>query len=202
MPVMSRRDGPRRVVRRALAACSAVALLLILTGWSSPAHAHTELVASSPAQDDVVGIDTEHLVLVFSDTVATGSSQVVVLDEAESDAVVGAPVVTGSTVEVPLDLRSRGRHDVTYRVVSTDGHALVGDFEFTVGSGGSGDITTAAQTGSRAPGAAVRAPPTTVGPQVPGVVWVGGIGLVVLCLVAVQALRRPHPSGPVDGSSR
>lgn len=202
MPVTNRRADPRRAVRRGLAACSTAALLLVLIGWSSPAHAHTEMVASSPAQDDVVGIDTERLVLVFSDTLATGSSQVVVLDEAESDAVVGAPAVTGSTLEVPLELRSPGRHDVTYRVVSTDGHALVGDFRFTVGSGRSGDLTAAAQTGSGAPGAAVRAPPTAVGPQVPGVVWVGGIGLVVLSLLAVQALRRPHPSGPVDGGSR
>lgn len=201
MPGVSRREDRRHVVRRGLGGCAA-ALLTVLISWSSPAHAHTEMVASSPAQDDVVAIDTDRLVLVFSDTLAAGASQVVVLGGEGSDAVDGAPVVTGSTLEVALDLRDRGRHEVTYRVVSADGHAVVGELEFTVGSGQPGELTSAAQAGSGAPGASLRTPPSAGGPQVSGVVWVGGIGLVVVCLVAVQALRRPHLSGPVDGGPR
>lgn len=111
-----------------------VALLVIAIGviGTSPAQAHTELVASTPRAGDTVSMTGRSLVLVFGAAMAAESAQVVVRDAAGRTVETSAPVVSGETVELTLSLASTGRHEVAYRVTSTDGHPVVGGFDFEV----------------------------------------------------------------------
>jgi methionine-rich copper-binding protein CopC len=130
-PGMSRTQ-PRRH-RSVVTRLPAVLLLATLLAVAAPfaAHAHTDLVGSTPRAGDTVAMGTGRLVLVFGDDLA-GSAQVAVRDADEVDVAGGGTSVRGDTVEVPLDLQRSGRHVVTYRVVSADGHVVVGEFAFEV----------------------------------------------------------------------
>lgn len=121
--------------RRRRTWCTAPALLVVLAlllTVPSPALAHSDLVGSTPRDGDTVSLRTDRLVLVFGDDLLPGSEQVVVRDAAGEDVVAGTPSVTGGTLEVPLDLSAPGPHLVTYRVLSGDGHAVVGELSFDV----------------------------------------------------------------------
>jgi hypothetical protein len=59
----------------------------------------------------------------------------------------GLPVVDENTVtQAVVDSGSSGRHVIAYRVVSADGHPVVGEFEFTVADGGTEATPDAAST--------------------------------------------------------
>lgn len=98
--------------------------------WAPPAHAHVELVGSTPAAGDVVSQDAEQVVLVFGDDLLQ-AVDVVVRDRTGADVVHDEPVVAGRSVEVEIDMVEPGRHDVSYRVVGLDGHPIVGSYSFT-----------------------------------------------------------------------
>ncbi|WP_051706154.1 copper resistance CopC family protein [Nocardioides aequoreus] len=118
----------------AVARLSALALLLavLLAVWPAPARAHSDLVGSTPRAGDTVALGTERLVLVFSDPLVPGQAQVLVRDAAGRDVSTGRPALDGPSVEVPLRLQRPGRHAVTYRVLSADGHTVVGELAFSV----------------------------------------------------------------------
>ena len=126
-------------------------VLHVLVAGPAPAQAHTGLVGSSPRDGDTVSLRTDRLQLVFGEDLLPGSGQVVVRAVDGTDAATGSrPAVAGRLLEAPLDLRVTGPHVVTYRVVSVDGHAVVGEIEFEVApaatgpGGGSAADTTAA----------------------------------------------------------
>lgn len=128
---------PRTHAPDSTATLRRLAALLLLLGvvvaaWAPPAQAHSELVASTPQAGDTVGLDTDRLVLVFSDPLTPGQAQVLVRDGAGKDVAAGAPRLDGPTLEVPLRLHRAGPHTVAYRVLSTDGHTVVGELDFAV----------------------------------------------------------------------
>jgi methionine-rich copper-binding protein CopC len=187
----------RRGVRRVAAAIVAVLVLLVLlvTG-TAPAAAHTDLVGSTPGPGDTVSPDTNRLVLVFGGPVAEGSSQVVVLDDHGLDAVDGSAAVSGQTLEVPLRLQRSGRHEVTYRVVSEDGHAIVGTYEFDVRSAASGTAPSTPPP-SGPPEITAGAGTEQTGSGLPPALWaVGGIAVLVLGLVLARTASRSAQGHP------
>ncbi len=190
--------GTRRLARWRTAALLPMLVPMLaplLVGANVPAHAHSGLLGSTPTAGDTVTLDSDRLVLMFSEELAAGSSQVTVLDEQALDTVSGDPHVTGPSLEVPLALRSEGRHEVTYRVVSGDGHVIVGDFEFVVGSAGPADARDAVAR------SAAATPASGPGAEVARVVWGGGAVLVVLGLVLLPRLGRNRGARPDTGSS-
>lgn len=164
--------------------CVAPALLIILTlllAVPSPALAHSDLVGSTPRDGDSVSLRTDRLVLVFADDLLPGSEQVVVRDPAGEDVVAGTPSVTGGTLEVPIHLPTPGLHLVTYRVLSGDGHAVVGELSFDVtGPGGPAVAVTPAVTEA------------TGGTPVPPIWWLVGAGAAIGGVVLLR--RRLGPS--------
>lgn len=158
-----------------------VVILALLLTVPSPALAHSDLVGSTPRDGDTVALRTDRLVLVFGDEILPGSEQVVVRDPAGHDAVAGRPSVTGGALDVPIDLLVPGRHQVTYRVLSDDGHAVVGELSFDVaGPGGPAVAVTPAVTEA------------TGGTLVPPIWWLAGAGAAVGGLVLLR--RRLGPS--------
>lgn len=100
------------------------------------AQAHTDLVASSPANDEHLQTPPEHLTLTFGDpvmlmriTLADGAGDRVRLDfrpsrEADAD------------YQIALPTLDDGHYDVEWRAMAEDGHTMTGRFSFHLGENG------------------------------------------------------------------
>lgn len=189
-----------RGASRAVMARVALTLLatVLLGAWPATAQAHTGLVASTPSAGDTVALTTPRLVLVFDDELVVDTGQVVVRGPAGDDVTTAAPTITGSTLEVPIDLTTAGSHQVSYRVTGSDGHPIVASFGFdAVREGaGRGDATAALRTAVAGPADPV-APGTGGAEPAEVALW----ALVAVALLAGLALvhhrtahRDQHPS--------
>ncbi|SFS02833.1 hypothetical protein SAMN04487846_1611 [Microbacterium sp. cf046] len=128
-------NTPPRSLGRALTAAAA-ALLLAGAGLlvASPASAHDELVSSDPAADSSLDALPAELTLTFSGELATdpGATELQVTDASGASLADGEPVVDGTTVTQPLSGAASGAVTVLWKVVSSDGHPISGEFGFTV----------------------------------------------------------------------
>lgn len=161
-------------VRAAATLVAALALVSI----ASPAAAHDELIASSPASGEALQSAPAQVDMTFSAQLMEIGAAVIVADGSDADWVGGDPVIEGDTVTVPLlDTMPDGAYEIRWRVVSSDGHPISGVIPFTVGDvsaidGGDGgtdgaadtETTTTAESGSAQDGGIPRA------------VWIGAIG--------------------------
>lgn len=185
-------------------ATSVVVILLLAllgAGWSVPAEAHTDLVASTPRAGDTVTTATDRVVLAFSSALVPGSGDVVVRDGRGVDVVSRAPTVSEQTLEVQVRLRGPGPHEVTYRVLADDGHVVVGEMSFDVAEQGSPRSTAEQGTPRSAPAGPAPPPPSaSTGPEsagdaIPWPVW-WGLAAALVALLLLQ--RRLRPARPVD----
>ncbi|WP_308796352.1 copper resistance CopC family protein [Agromyces silvae] len=126
-----RRSGPRAATLGA-----AVAVLAALTAGPN-AWAHAELISTAPAPGEpVAGAPTE-VTLTFSEDLLTAGAEVLVTDQNAKDPhdlAASDPVVDGSVVTVELEPLADGDYEVMWRVVSADGHPVLGAFSFFVGA--------------------------------------------------------------------
>jgi hypothetical protein len=104
-----------------------VALLL----GAAPAAAHNTLTGSTPADDSTVTVPVTEVVLEFDQAVQTEFAQVAVLGGDRTPYGSGEPVVVGRTVTQAVESLPDGRYDVSYRVISADGHPVSGTISFT-----------------------------------------------------------------------
>ena len=187
------------------------ALVVLLGGWPTAAHAHTDLVASTPRGGDTLTATTDQVVLVFAEDVVAGSAQVAVRGPEGGDAVRGAPEVDGSTVRVPVHLISAGPHEVSYRVTSTDGHPVVGGYSFRVESReGAGRAARGRDGTPQEPAAEAKASEkvagtgpvdSSVAPRTGGTpLWpVSTLAVLVVLVLMWRAGRRERDAGSGDG---
>lgn len=117
----------------ALVAALLVAFAVVL-GTASPAQAHDELLGSDPAADSSLDALPAQLTLTFSAEIADdeGASVVEVTDAAGTALTAGAPVVNDNVLTQPLAGEASGAVTVLWKVVSSDGHPISGEFSFTV----------------------------------------------------------------------
>lgn len=116
-----------------VAALLATLLATVLTGvlMATPAAAHASLVASSPKDGSTLTAAPPEVMLRFNEEIGAQFVTVKVTQGGRS-ATKGKPEVQGSTVYQPLDSgMETGTWDVTYRVVSKDGHPVSGKLSFT-----------------------------------------------------------------------
>lgn len=156
MPRASRTGGRAAFVGTVLRALAAAAIVAGILGLPVPAHAHTELVRSSPVARSVVPLTTDRLTLVFSDDLVPLASDVAVRDDSDTDVSVAKPATEGSSVVVGLELASPGRHSVAYRVVGSDGHVVSGTWSFTAAAGASREPSEVVAEREETPGVSVR----------------------------------------------
>ncbi|MEN8706134.1 MAG: copper resistance CopC family protein [Nocardioides marinisabuli] len=184
-----------RAVRVAVVAV--VVVLSALVG--APAHGHSGLVASTPGDGDTISSPLARVALAFGTPIDPHHVEVVVQDASGRTVSHGAAVVSGSSVEQALRLSSPGEHSVGYRVVGSDGHAVVGSFTFTAtaaavapdGDAGSPSRATGSfQVASSDPGEELWSRGTVV-----LVLAAGVLALVVMTVVGVRgrAVRALEP---------
>ncbi|MDW4572253.1 copper resistance protein CopC [Microbacterium sp. M3] len=101
---------------------------------ASPAQAHDELIGTDPAAGATVDALPAALTLTYSAEIADddGASVVEVTDAAGTSLVAGAPTVRDNTLTQPLEGEASGAVTVLWKVVSSDGHPISGEYSFTV----------------------------------------------------------------------
>jgi copper resistance protein C len=174
-------------------------LTLVLVGQvaaAGSASAHDYLVATSPAADGTADAAPRRVTLTFNEAVNTRFSTVRVTGPSGGVWQDGAPEVVGATVtQRLLPLGPAGPYEVTWRVVSADGHPIGGSFSFTVRTGGTG---TPAATDS-ASGAAVGADQGSGGSWVP---LAAGLVVITLLLAGAAAALARRGGRTADAGGR
>lgn len=123
--------APARTFAAAIAGL-AVACGLLFAG-ASPASAHDELIGTDPASGVTLDASPAQLTLTFSAEIADdpGASEVQVTDAAGTS-LAGEPAAQDNVLTVPLVGEASGAVTVLWKVVSSDGHPISGEFGFTV----------------------------------------------------------------------
>ncbi len=114
----------------------ALAALIASLAPASPAAAHDDLIASTPARDESLAAAPAEVSLRFSAEVMEIGAAVIVVDETGKDWVVGEPEIDADAVTARLDdgMPDAG-YEIRWRVVSSDGHPISGLIPFTIGDG-------------------------------------------------------------------
>lgn len=119
------------------AAAAALAAVLALPGPRA-AFAHAVLVEAEPADGAVLETPPSRLRLRFNEPVAITSLRIV--DGAGTSLPLAPPDAGPSDlVELPLPPLAEGRHAVSWRMVSADGHPVAGSAVFSVGLPAAGE---------------------------------------------------------------
>lgn len=109
--------------------------LAVLSPLSPAAHAHDDILSTTPADGTHLTVSPADVTMVFTDNLIEVGSIVLVVDEAETSWTDGALVLDGDTIVQPVkaDLPD-GNYQVRWRVVSSDGHPIAGTFDFSTGA--------------------------------------------------------------------
>lgn len=100
------------------------------------AHAHAELIGSTPAVSSHLSILPIEIVLLFGEDLSdlAGASAVIVTDPSGEEISNGQSKVSASSLTRELNFSTAaGAYHVDFRVLSKDGHPVVGQFDFFLG---------------------------------------------------------------------
>lgn len=174
-----------------------LAALLLCVGASLPAapaaFAHDQLISSSPAPDERLDKTPASVTLAFSSPLLTLGHEVRVVDDNAKNWVGGAAVLSRETLTQALPELPDGGYQVSWRVVSADGHPISGGYRFRVGN-----PAAAAPAVPASPTASVEtaeAAATGTGDGVPG--WLPAAGIaaaaglgIFLVLAGLRRVKR------------
>lgn len=122
---------PRRPSARGLAGVVLALLGLMLLG--PPAFAHAQLVSVTPADGAQVRAPVDMVTLEFNEPVEAAGLTVLVVGPAGEVPAAGDLQALGVDVTLPVQtIELPGAYEVTWRIVSEDGHPLTGTTSFTV----------------------------------------------------------------------
>ena len=205
MTVAHRKGGRLVLAAAAIGLIGSVAV-------AAPASAHNYLVSTTPAVDSTVteqpgtlALTTNDDLLVLGNDGAAAALRVVGPDGLYYGD--GCVSVVGPEASMPLELGAAGAYEVTWQVVSTDGHPVSGQygFDWQPGEGvalaeGSESIPdcngTVAVSDASAPSADEAEAATGSDPALLGdVLWIGGALVAVVAAIGITLLvlrRRPQ----------
>jgi copper resistance protein C len=110
-------------------------LTLLFVGLSLPAQAHDQLIDQSPQDGETLQAGVIELRLSFNnDLLQLGDSgaEILVLNQAGEPQNPGCALIENRDASVKLDLAEPGTYQVAWRVVSSDGHPISGEFSFNL----------------------------------------------------------------------
>ncbi|MEC5193361.1 MULTISPECIES: copper resistance CopC family protein [unclassified Arthrobacter] len=171
-----------------------LAALLLCVGASLPAapaaFAHDQLISSSPAPDERLDKTAASITLTFSSPLLTLGHEVRVVDDNAKNWVSGAAVLSRETLTQALPELPDGGYQVSWRVVSADGHPISGGYRFHVGNpAAAAPAASANPTATAEPNAAAG---TGDGAGVPG--WLPAAGITAAAglgiYLVIAGLRR------------
>jgi methionine-rich copper-binding protein CopC len=174
-----------------LAAVGIAAAAVLVT--AAPAAAHDQLIDTDPPASSTVDAVPEQIVLTFSADVLAdeGAAVVEVTDASGARVDDGDPIVDGPTVTQPLTAvtEPNGDVEVVWKVVSSDGHPISGEFTVTVAGATPTPTPTPTETATTPPTTEPSPTPTAVAPPADedstfGQVWPWMAGGILLLAVA------------------
>jgi copper resistance protein C len=182
-PVAHGQQPPSRTRRILLVLVVAVVTLVFAAG---PAAAHTELISTTPADQQTVGRTPAVVVLTFDDSLLAMGTQVVVTGP-QGPVQIGTPDVAETRVSQNLQGGPAGHYTVAWRVTAADGHPLAGTFTFTAAEAGNGVAPTLLE-----PGESGKSDDNTTSSGRSTWMWLlGGIAfLTVLVTLTRKVIRR------------
>ncbi len=156
-------SGPRR--RPALRIGLVAALVaLAAVGFARPAAAHDVLLSSDPTDGSIVQVAPATVTLTFDQPVQDFEPVVTVTGPDGQSYQSGSPTVDSSVVTNAVGpLTAAGEYVIAYRVVSPDGHPVLGEvkFQFT------GAPAPAAGSPAASPSSGASGGTSSVGPSTP-----------------------------------
>jgi methionine-rich copper-binding protein CopC len=155
-------------------------LAILLGPLAGQAQAHAELTGSSPGEGAILDKAPSRVVLVFDEDVQTKFADIVVTAPDGAGIATGDVAVTANRVVATVGRpTAAGDYKVAWRVVSDDGHAVDGQFTYT--------LTRHALTTGQVAAPVVRVP-TTTGASETGATTTGSSGSWAAQHVAVLAI--------------
>jgi copper resistance protein C len=113
---------------------AALALVGLTFGLALPASAHAQLLIANPLVGSSVYALPSRVSLTFDDNLINlggTSNQIQVVDPKGNRVDTGSSLLNGATLSVPLKPDNIiGKYEVTYRVISADGHPVSNSFPF------------------------------------------------------------------------
>ena len=98
---------------------------------ATTAAAHSELVASTPSDGQVLDAPPASVTLQFNETISPAGLQIVAQGP-DGPITLGTPLIEGASVITPWPADAPGGdYRVAYRVVSADGHPIDGSLSFS-----------------------------------------------------------------------
>jgi len=182
-----------------------LASLTTLLATAPSAAAHDQLRSTNPADGAVLDVAPAQIDLTFSDDVLPISPQVVLRDTAQNDVTTTEPSVSGDVVSLPWPTGTAGGDfTVAWRVVSSDGHPIEGQFAFTVTAPTEAPAETPGETAVETPAAPTTQTTTAVAGTTdqgssPTPFVMAGVAAAALLLVTLLLVRRTRPT-PKDPS--
>lgn len=174
----------------------AAAILIAMLAWAAPASAHATLLSADPAAGGSVPAPPHTLSLTFNEPVTLPDNAVILTASGGSSIPLGPPTRSHGEAEVTVTVGSRlpvGIYTVTWQVISEDGDAVTGSYQFGVGPVPAGGLSSGA-TGSTA---------TAGQPATALLRWLVFAALALLLGAAVvRRILRRHPSLPPDAGWR
>ena len=129
-----------RSTQRMVALVVAAFLACAITLWASPAKAHSELEASTPAEGASVS-ELAEFSLTFGEGVTPEFSTYTLSHQSKAIVKLGTPRydTTKTTVTIPLaQMIGGGDYTIGYSILSVDGHKVAGSVHFTSTAAGMG----------------------------------------------------------------
>jgi methionine-rich copper-binding protein CopC len=107
-----------------------------LVASATPAFAHAELIASTPAERASLATAPARIELTFNQPVSLAENPLEVVGPGNVTWQVGTPTVTGAVVSAPVTANGpAGPYTLAYRVISDDGDTVSGSVPFTMTTG-------------------------------------------------------------------
>lgn len=206
-------------LRKAVTGVLASTLLAgaLALGWQTPALAHDQLVSSDPKDGAALDEAPGQIVLTYNNPVQASFATVAVTGPGGTNIAEGKPQVVDNTVTQALKSEApTGTYEVSWRVVSSDGHPIDGTFTYSIKlvvptpTPTSASPAPTSQETSAAPSTPASTPAGTSnegqdsggGSPLPWVV-VGALALIVIVVGGVVLARRGRQraagAGPGNG---
>ena len=112
------------------------ALFLVFV-TAAPVNAHSSLVSATPAENAVLSEFPTEIVLEFNENLlqlGDANPNKVEVRNSMGDLLSSATVVNGSKISAPLQIIGNDEYEVSYRIVSGDGHVVEDSYKFKVES--------------------------------------------------------------------
>ena len=114
-----------------------LAALILVFVAAAPVGAHSSLVSATPAENAVLSEFPTEIVLEFNENLlqlGDANPNKVEVRNSMGDLLSSATVVNGSKISAPLQITGNDEYQVSYRVVSGDGHVVEDSYKFKVES--------------------------------------------------------------------